>query len=692
MAASLLLSFLLSISFAYVVTSGLHKFFGISLWWTIPVSFVAFIVLLFLDRSWKITEREVARSLNSKYPVLEESAELLLQPFPDLPFLQQLQATKTEQALQAIPTPVCACSKFSFRVLIFGVALMFGIGLTLVPDESIKKNTSQSYLPAKPVRIEKLPAAISAVTVRIFPPAYTARPSRSQDQMNFSAEEGATVQWQIKTSSAIKNIFFIFNDSKTVALTPLNKEHTLWSAGKVLDAPGFYQLKMDTVISELYTMEMVKDQLPTISIQTPKPNTLIDFGQPKKLVLNALVTDDYGIKNAAVFATISTGRGEGVKFAQQQINFEGAFGSQLSKYQLRKMIDLAALGMQPGDELYFYVKAIDSKLQEKRSDIYIVSIADTAQLMSMEGLLNGIPIKPEYFRSQRQIIIESEQLIKDKNKIGKEVFRNRSNNLGIDQKLLRLRYGKFLGEENESNEDQEVGTIADGKDFGNAEKILDAYTDKHDDAETVDFFEISTKNQLKATLTEMWNAELKLRVFKPEEALPYEYKALRLLKDLQQKSRAYVAKTSIATTPLKPEKRLTAELDKIIQPFRQITIQQNNQKEEAIRTALSILEQLKKHGDISVQSASVLQKVSQQLANKAVASPAEYLPALQALKKILGTVQFQPLLSMENISVVEKALHKMIDPPAILPSANKRAANGNLSKEYFKTLDKLNPE
>src|SRR6185295_2228842 len=125
------------------------------------------------------------------------------------------------------------------------------------------------------------------------------------------------------------------------------------------------------------------------------------------------------------------------------------------------------------------------------------------------------------------------------------------------QKLLRLRYGKFLGEESVEGENGESFSKAGGApgDFGNAAKVLDAFTDKHDNAEDATYFKPAIKQQLKATLTEMWNAELRLRTFKPQEALPYEYKALRLLKDLQQKSRAYVAKTGVHVTPLDLKKR-----------------------------------------------------------------------------------------------------------------------------------------
>ena len=57
---------------------------------------------------------------------------------------------------------------------------------------------------------------------------------------------------------------------------------------------------------------------------------------------------------------------------------------------------------------------------------------------------------PEYFRSQRQIIIDSEKLLREKKCIAKETFNARSNSLAYDQKVLRLRYGEFLGEEFES--------------------------------------------------------------------------------------------------------------------------------------------------------------------------------------------------------------------------------------------------
>ncbi len=684
--------FLIAVSIAFLISFSLYKFFLFSLWWCLPLSVFIFCCLLFSGRSWRITEQDVARFLNSKYPELEESTELLLQPVSSLPYLQQLQFGKSSRALTAIHRPVDFYRNLKKPLLLLLSALVLVLIISVIPYKPYH-GSATTVSPARQTATYtgKLPTAVSSVTVRIQPPAYTGRPARAQPGFDMEAEDGAGIYWQIKTSQPVKEMVFIFNDKEKWPLQAVNTEHTLWHTDKVMKGPGFYQLKIDTLVSELYKMEMLKDHPPVINIQSPKANTVIDYGQPQKVPLDVAVTDDYGISDVSVAATVSSGSGEAVKFEQKQLRFDVSFASVLPQYQVKKIMDLPALGMKPGDELYFYVTAVDNNRQERRSDIYIISIADTAQLMSMDGLMNGINLKPEYFRSERQIIIETEQLIKDKSKLSEEEFKNRANNLGIDQKLLRLRYGKFLGEEGETNSDQidEIGN--DLNDFGNAEKIRDAYTDKHDNSEDASFFEIATKNQLKATLTEMWNAELRLRTFKAEEALPYEYKALRLLKDLQQKSRAYVAKTSFTTPPLKPEKRLTADLSKIAEPSHQTNIQQPAGNNELVRKALSILEEFKS-GISDNLSTTVLQQAALQLADRAIAAPSAYLPSLEAIKRVIASRQHDAPANIADIDLAENALQKMIDAPDHMPYSNKKAANTSLSKEYFRSLHQPKPQ
>ena len=648
----------------------------------------------YIDRTaiLKIKETDVSAFLDQTYPQLEESSGLMLKPYESLNLLEKLQFERTQGALSNIPVPAKLNRKLSLGAAILLAAMLVYFIVPRAWHLSILSSTAPvaPSETAKSVVPEKVLPQISLLEIKIKPPAYTGKAMREQDKFNLEAEEGATIDWQVKTTMPVTAMQFIFNDSLSLSLHAADDSHTLWNFNRQVTAPGFYQVKIDSELSELYKIEMVKDQPPVIHIQTPKQYTTIDYGEAERVQSVVDLTDDYGIKDAYISATIANGSGEAVKFKEQKIAFPG-FSAGSRKYQLKKMLQLTELGMQPGDELYFYVDAIDNHNQESRSDVYIVNIQDTAQLMSLEGLVFGINIKPDYFRSERQIIIETEQLIKDKSTMPEDSFKYKSNDLGIDQKLLRLRYGKFLGEEAESDipgaQDGAQKELSDPSNFGNAGVVLDQFTDKHDNAEDASFFEPELKQQLKATLTEMWNAELQLRTYKPRDALPYEYKALRLLKDLQQKSRAYVAKTSFKSASLKPEKRLTGDLGKIGEPVKQQDFDQTTDPAEMVRSALGILEQLKT-GDHVTGSIDMIARAALQLNKKAVAEPAIYLAPAQALRRILAALHDNKIVPHAELSMAENGLQHMMTEPSQLPVSAKSSGGIELSQQYFRNINR----
>jgi hypothetical protein len=255
-----------------------------------------------------------------------------------------------------------------------------------------------------------------------------------------------------------------------------------------------------------------------------------------------------------------------------------------------------------------------------------------------------------------------------------------------------LRYGKFLGEETdeEIGEEHEEHTAAEeSAAFGDAEKIMDAYAHKHDIAEDATFFEPELKAQLKATLAEMWKSELRLRTYKPEEALPFEYKALRLLKDLQQKSRAYVSKTALKTPAIKTEKRLSAELDKIIQPSAVRTLLKS-EEQNALKKSTSIIAKLKEGEKLNQSDFSILQEANRKLAAKASAEPASYLKALGIMRKILSK-SGNGKVSLGELSTMEAAMQRMIKNEGKAPQAKIAPPRTSLSLEYFNSLKRQLP-
>lgn len=688
---SVALALFTSVLSTYFFNTGLIVFF--------IVLIMSLVILSFFNKYWQLSLQQVASFVDRKFPEVEDSSSLLLVSPADLSALQRLQAEKINQVLSSQKLPVEPVYQLRIPLVMVALSILF---FMLFPKLSKTEQAFEHPVNASTERKvvkELVPAKIEEYTITIVPPAYTEKKTRQQEQFTLNAEAGSNVSWKLQTSEPVDDVRFIWNDKESFKLEKADQTGKSWTFHKVLLQPGFYQVMLDGKKSDFYQVELIQDQPVAIKIHHPEQHSTIDFGQPHRVDLQVLMTDDYGISHAAIYATTASGKGEAVSFKEHKLSFNTAINNQRS-LNLKQQLSLANLGMKPGDELYFYINATDNHGQQSRSDMYFVSIQDTAALMSMAGIDNGVNLVPEYFRSQRQIIIDTEKLLRERSSISDADFKKRSNELGIDQKMLRLRYGKFLGEEEETNiggkgDEHEAHGADDGHGheaheaaptYGDVQGLMDQYAHKHDQAEDATFFEPELKAQLKATLNEMWSAELQLRTYDPQKALPFEYKALRLLKDLQQKSRAYVAKTVVKTSPLKAEKRLTGELTEI----QQTTAKSNNtgakDKLSELSASLSLLEARKAGAEGNPADLKVLRVSEQALVNAAATAPAKYLPALKAVKRIVASWTLKTDLNAE-VAIAERGINALVGATQARPYKQAGSSN-DLSKAYFNQLNR----
>jgi hypothetical protein len=688
LAAALLLSVLVWCFFQWPFISFLFFFL------------ITFVLLSFNSKFWNITTQEVARFVDLHFTEVEESTALLLKPTAELSFLEQLQVRKVEDLLAARKQPSAPVDLLKMPLFILAGVLVVSYLLLRMPLSNLAGIPVAAPNGTTKTVKENIPVQITSYSVEITPPAYTGRANRKQKQFSVTAENGSRLQWQINTSKKLTRLALLFNDRELINLKNTDGSGQSWSFAKTLLKAGFYQVVVEGKKSDFYQLEIIADQPVQIRIVRPGQHSTIDVGRPQKVDMDILLQDDYGISDAYISATIASGKGEAVSFKEQKLSFSLNFAGK-KQLRINKLINLRELGMKPGDELYYYISATDNHGQLSRSDMYFVSIQDTAELMSLVGIDNGVNLVPEYFRSERQIIIDTEKLLKEKSSITEAKFKQRSNDLGVDQKMLRLRYGKFLGEESETNIGGDTGH-EDGHDddahkdhqsegsTAAVEELMDQYAHKHDNAEDATFFEPQLKAQLKATLTEMWNAELRLRTYKPEEALPFEYKALRLLKDLQQKSRAYVAKTTFKTSKLKMEKRLSAELTDIGGGLNKGKLQKADSKRSQLEQAIAIVENKGAKQPFSAQERYLLVQVQHVLTDKASAAPAIYLPALKSLKKIL-TANRDAVPATQDIANVSRGIHTMLGKSAAIPYSQINTNSSALSQSYFNHLKRAMP-
>lgn len=555
--------------------------------------------------------QKFAQHLDHHLPSLQYSSFLLIStPHSALQTLQReriANGLQTEDLRQTFPALWTSRDLKRWAPAAAAMALALLIGSRIGIDQSRSLDSEQPGSQS---------AAITQLNLQIAPPAYTDLPASAQQDWEAAVPEGSQVTWQITTRGTVDAVHIVFNQKETISLA---RDKNRFVAKQIVDETRFYSvrlLKNDKVINEspFYKLAAIADQTPKLTIE--QPNESVVTGDPtwRDLPLAIRVADDYGLARAELRLTLARGSGENVRFRDK------AFPLPLTDHDTREQridhhLTLSEWDIEPGDELYFFVYAWDNRQPEAnrgRSTTVIVRFPaeDETPGPALEGL--AIDLLPEYFRSQRQIIIDTEKLIAERNSVSDTTFKVRANNLGIDQKMLRLRYGKFLGEEFEATigpgDPSAAAAATDhdhdddhGDDHGHAAAEADyAGLDDHDEdgdmwrgdwaadegyetevrladneviadaihvhdvegAET--FFSDPVKVQLKQVLGQMWESELRLRTFYPAESLPYQYRALKWLKELQQASRIYVKRVGFEPPPIDESAvRYSGELDDI---------------------------------------------------------------------------------------------------------------------------------
>ena len=694
-------------------------------------------------RGTRVTARHIAEHLDRTRPAMEESCTLLLREEHSLNALERVQRMRIQLLLEREP----ACQLFPRRKLyeavsVWGIALVVGLA-GFLGGPSLWQQVEERAVEVVPVSAshpssQEQPAAnprLLGSEVVIHPPSYTRLRPERVDLNNIEAIEGASIDWILRVNRSDLAAHVVFSEGDTLRAS--TEERAVFTVSHRVHASRLYRIVLSspeghTYESPYYAIKAVPDTSPVIAITTPEQRTVIDLNQPRRVEVEASVRDDFGVGALYMVATVSSGFGEGIKFREDTLYFDKIARQNPRVYAAKAVLDLNKLDMSLGDELYFYVKAFDTRQpfpNAARSETYFIVLPDTAreQLAFSEGL--PVDNLPAYFRSQRQIIIDTEQLIREKGTIDVGTYKNRSNNLGLDQKLLRLRYGEFLGEELETNSGATGGTsIPDsdedghdheddhdhahdqnhthehsheegghGHDHGapssadpnSKEDPIAAFAHFHDYEENATLFSQSVQTLLRAALSEMWDAELHLRMHRPEEALPYEYRALDLLKDVQQRSRIYVKRIGFEPPPLKPdEMRLTGELDRIASKK---TVSQVSMEAEdlSLRAAIDILEKLiAAESTPEVKNAiPFLEEAGRLIAQIALEYPGRYLDTLQRMRAIIRALEAGIIPSQDDLYEVQRTCWSLLPPP--VPTPVQRRTVPTLMDRYLDRLGAL---
>lgn len=723
-------------------------------WGTVVVSVVSSGMAGIAFRPKQRTKQYIAEYINIQVPDLQDSAQLLLKSSQELSVIESWQQRKVAQKAGGLIRNVKIPNQLPKAI----GALALGVTMaTLVSLQSPIYSTASSRSPNSTITQDEvspiLPIGVAAMEVTITAPGYSQISARTTQNFNIQALEQSMATWTLQFSSEPQQVVMVWGEGDTLNFSGNDKTFVL---KRRLTQASYYSLAWQGhtgvwEYSDFFGIDVVSDQPPVVRVLDREPYVRMPHQPNISVPLTLAFEDDFDITQAYLVATVAQGEGESVRFREVELAIPHAWDAFRKQETVSYSLSLNELQMVPGDELYFFVVAQDNRTptaQSGRSEMYFITLEDsTRQVIQMEGGL-GVDLMPDYFRSQRQLIIDTEQLLADQasGRMPTDTFKSLSNALGYDQKALRLKYGALLGledengsgipenvapeasmegylqhEENEEfrddshehgdhhdeEEEEHEGSVfsqllAEGfgeehdhdhdHDHGEEgdENPLLAYMHVHDDSEEATFYAEGLKAKLRYALEQMWDAELHLRLYEPKKSLPYQYAALKMINEIRLDARIYVERVGFEPPPLKEhEVRLTGKQENITGFSNRLGLTQAPLY-PTLSAILPLLENWRKAPVLPNElERELLRRAGQTIAGLALERPGELLVPLTLLKNLT-----QGELSAGKIAQSAAELETAI--LTILPAARpkvslQRARETTLESEWRRASNQLTP-
>ncbi len=548
-----------------------------------------------IDAAW------LNRQLNQRHPDFEDSIDLLWAPPGTLAGLSRLQQQRLAVRIDNVLLPDLRAAWPWQRLSAIWIASTV-VALLALAAPVIMQAERADVADARPTAAEPRPIlSVLEMQLDVVPPAYTGLTEFTAPGPEATVPEGATLLWRIALDGQPDSARLAFHDGTDI---PLVLQDGLWQGERQIDTALLYRLHteggppLDPADTGLHRIEIIPDLPPVLRVFAPDRTLSLVETDQRDWTLEFEASDDYGLAKAQLSITLAHGTGENVIFRETTRTLHGEGSATRKRYRHR--IDLAQTGFEPGfepgDDLILRLSVIDNReplanTTRHPSLILRWPLAQSGEVGTLEGVLRDV--LPAYFRSQRQIIIDTEALLAERAVLDQEIVVERSDAIGVDQRILRLRYGQFLGEDAElaapppaADEDAESAHAGhgdhDGHDhghdhghnhgeneptrsavFGEIGDVIAEYGHIHDYAEAATLFDNQTKELLRAALNAMWQAELYLRTGRPDGALPHEYRALDFIKQVQQANRIYLARVGLELPPIDFDRRLGGDLEDV---------------------------------------------------------------------------------------------------------------------------------
>jgi hypothetical protein len=309
-------------------------------------------------------------------------------------------------------------------------------------------------------------------------------------------------------------------------------------------------LRLTGPADRIVALEPRADSAPVVVIELPARDTVIAAANGI-LRLSASARDDLGLAAGWFEMIVSSGDGELFTFRSITIGRTASGGGQ--QLRLNAALRLDTLGLKPGDVMHLRAVARDANPAQ-----YAEPGASESRTLRVfrRGEADSVAVEaappPEVGRSelsQRMLINMTEKLVADMRRLSRNDVSREANNIAREQARLRRRVGAIIftrltGDEPEPDDTAgiDVDTLPPGEALLRAaSQATNAADHVHSEEEQGgDGTVIGINAPLLEAFNAMWEAERRLGVVEPREALPHMRAALAAIQRARAAERLYL--------------------------------------------------------------------------------------------------------------------------------------------------------
>lgn len=398
-----------------------------------------------------LTIKRLIHYLNERHSVFQDSADLWAHEADesDTNPLREQQRIRVQNLFQADMLDDLHAT-WRWQPVFWSLLLAALLFLAVVVGASVAQTSGLSTSSTANQQSSEQPAwSWDGWVFTITPPAYTQQAPSTQSTPDIQAWQGSEVLVTQPNGQSWRSVQM----HQVVSKQQVSFTNTqgAWQAAQILNESTLWRIHVQdeagqTLISPQFVWQARMDQPPRIDVEEPRAQFTEVTESPTSWPFALSVQDDLGVTNVLARVAFSEGSGENIQYTTTEHTLT-ADQTQPNQYTFVLPFDQP---LPKGQEVVVRFVATDGRTPEAQStesSAYVLRWApdDTTKSADMEGVLRVS--EPAAFRSQRQIIIDTEALIEAWDSIDQDVRDARAAKVGLDQRILRNRYGQHLGME-----------------------------------------------------------------------------------------------------------------------------------------------------------------------------------------------------------------------------------------------------